>query len=94
MYTLYDKTEEEIRSSTQDCTASRENGKYARKAQNPASLPLSGFAPGTAPQMAVTAAEGAAIIVVPVSMTAKFSLPILTVLPFTVTPEQHGAAMR
>jgi hypothetical protein len=41
---------------------------------------------GTARQMAVTAAEGAPISVVPVSMAAVFKLPMLTVLPPTVTP--------
>jgi hypothetical protein len=39
--------------------------------------------------MAFTAAVGAPIRVVPVSMAAKVSLPTPTVLPFTVTPDEH-----
>ncbi len=63
---------------------------YVRKAQKPVILPLSGTAPLTAPQIAFTAAVGAPISVVPVSMAAVFPLPMLTLLLFTVTPdEQH-----
>jgi hypothetical protein len=40
--------------------------------------------------MAFTAAVGAPISVVPVSMAAEFPLPMLTLLPFTVVAdEQH-----
>jgi hypothetical protein len=46
--------------------------------------------PAIALQMEVTAAEGPPISVVLVSMAADFALPILTVMPFRVTPEQHG----
>jgi hypothetical protein len=63
---------------------------YIRKALKPVILPVSGTEPLTAAQMAVTAAVGAPISVVPVSMAAVFPLPMLTLLPSTVTPdEQH-----
>ena len=62
---------------------------YVRKAKKPDMLPVSGTAPLTAPQMAFTAAVGAPISVVPVSMAAKFWLPTATVLPFTVTPDKY-----
>jgi hypothetical protein len=39
--------------------------------------------------MAFTAAVGAPISEVPVSMAARFSLPVLTVLPSTVTPDEY-----
>jgi hypothetical protein len=52
-------------------------------------VPLSATAPLTAPQMAFTAAVGAPISVVPVSMAAVFALPVLTLLPFTVTPDEQ-----
>lgn len=52
-------------------------------------LPVSGVAPLTAPQMAFTAAVGAPISEVPVSMAARFSLPVLTVLPSTMTPDEY-----
>jgi len=44
--------------------------------------------------MAFTAAVGPPMSVVPVSMAAEFPLPILTVLPFTVTPDKKNSGMR
>ena len=49
-------------------------------------FPVRGTDFGTAPQMASTAAVGAPISVVPVSMAAVFVVPMLTFFPFTVTP--------
>jgi hypothetical protein len=92
MYTLYDKTQE-IRSPNQVYKASRRAEKYERKLQSPAYPPLSDFVPAIALQMEVAAAEGAKINVVPVSMAANFALPILTVMPFRVTPEHGGACV-
>jgi hypothetical protein len=63
---------------------------HIRKDQKPAILPVSATAPLTALQVAFTATLGAPISVVPVSMAAEFPWPMLTLLPFTVTPdEQH-----
>jgi hypothetical protein len=54
-------------------------------------LPVSGTAPLTAPHMAFTAVVGAPMSVVPVSMAAEFPLPLpmLTLLPFTVTADEQ-----
>ena len=61
-------------------------GKYVRKEKKPLLLPVRGAEFGTAPQIAFTAAVGAPISVVPVSMAAVFVVPMLTLSPFTVTP--------